>query len=82
MADVREEVPISDALPISRERRRPGRIPSVNPALIPLLRGEDRPPCDYEVIQEHDLAPATGVAVSVVLSGLIWFAIGCIVYFG
>jgi hypothetical protein len=59
--DVSEEVPVLDALPLRQERRRPGRISEVSPALIPLLRDEGQPTCDHEELREHDLAPATGI---------------------
>jgi len=64
----------------SSERRRPGRLENVHPSLIPLLRGEAAPGRALEDIQEHGLAPATGIAVSVFLSGLIWIIIGFSVY--
>jgi hypothetical protein len=82
LLDVREEVPVLDALPLRQERRRAGRMANVSRALIPLLRDEGQPTCDDEVLRDHDLAPATGIAVGVVLSGLIWFTIGCILLFG
>lgn len=80
MSDIRDDAQVSDAPPMRLERRRPGRIENLNPALIPLLRGEAKPPSDTEAVQEGDLAPATGIAVSVVLSGLAWVVIGCILY--
>src|SRR5271165_2431743 len=54
------------------ERRRPGRLATVSPALIPLLRGGtvSSPVCEER--RESDLAPAIGIAVSVLISGLIW----------
>jgi hypothetical protein len=54
------------------ERRRPDRITTVSPALIPLLRGGtvSSPACEER--RESDLAPAIGIAVSVLISGLIW----------
>ena len=82
MSGLREEVPVSDALPPRWERRRAGRTESLSPTLIPLLRGQVRPPCDDEVLREPDLAAATGIAVSVVLSGLILFTIGSIIHLG
>ena len=81
MADEREEVAVLNAPPSRVERRRPGRVENVSPALIPLLRGETHPPSDDEVLRKDDLAPAAGIAVSVVLSGLVWFLIGCILHF-
>ena len=82
MSDVHEEIPGLDAFPRSVEGRRAGRIANVSPTLIRLLRGECRPARDYENVREHDLVPATGIALSVVMSGLIWVAIGCIIHFG
>jgi hypothetical protein len=69
-----EVVPVLDAAPQSVERRRARRIENVSPALIPLLRGDSGLP--------PELRPATGIAISLVISGLIWFAIGCIIHFG
>jgi hypothetical protein len=54
------------------DRRRPGRIETVAPPLIPLLRDGNAPATDYEERRQDDLAPATGIAVSVLISGLIW----------
>jgi hypothetical protein len=67
------EPSIAVEIPLSLlERRRPGRIATVSPALIPLLRGGtvSSPVCEER--RESDLAPAIGIAVSVVISGLIW----------
>lgn len=82
MSDAREEVSVLDAPPRQLERRRPGRIENVSPAVIPRLRGDGRQPCDDEALWEHDLVPATGIAVAAVISGLIWLVIGCVIYFG
>jgi hypothetical protein len=82
VSDAREQVPVLDAPARQLERRRPGRIENASPNLIPLLRGEGQQPCDDEAPGEHDLAPATGVAVAAVISGLIWLLIGCFLYFG
>lgn len=81
MLDVIEEVPVLDALPLRQERRRAGRVANVSPALIPLLRDEGQPTCDDEELRGHDLAPATGILMSVLLSSPIWVAIGRIIYF-
>ena len=54
------------------ERRRPDRRATVSPALIPLLRGGTVSLPVYEERRESDLAPAIGIAVSVLISGLIW----------
>ena len=61
--------------------RCPGRPDHVNPALIPLLRGEATSglsPSD-EIDFDHDrgvLAPASGIAVGLVLGALLWAVIG------
>jgi hypothetical protein len=66
---------------LAKDRRRPGRRDHVNPALIPLLRGEPTP--DLPLYDEPgcerirgDLAGVFGIGVSVVLSGLLWPGIG------
>jgi hypothetical protein len=58
--------------PVRLERRRPGRMADVPPSLIPLLRGDTEPSFDYEAPPGSDLTPATGIAVSVLISGLMW----------
>jgi hypothetical protein len=69
MIDKQEpSVAVEDAHPLQSERRRPGRIARVSSALIPLLRGTTVP----EEREQNDLAPATGIAVSALISGLIW----------
>jgi hypothetical protein len=37
------------------------------------VHGTILPPGEHEVNQGHDLAPAAGILVSVLLSGLFWF---------
>jgi len=59
----------------------PERLDHVNPTLIPLLRGTVAPglPLDDGADLAHDrgeLAPAAGIAVSVVLSALLWAVMG------
>jgi hypothetical protein len=63
------------AQPPIRERRRPGRLKHVDAALLPLLRGEPAPELELPLGSSDNLAGATGIAVSVLLSGAIW-AIG------
>jgi hypothetical protein len=60
------------------ERRRPGRLNDIHPSLIPLLRDEAASEFELELedIREDGLAPAIGVAMSAVLSSLIWMALG------
>ena len=72
MADLLEpSIAVETPLTLS-ERRRPGRIATVSPALIPLLRGGTVSSPVVEERRANDLAPAIGIAVSVVISGLIW----------
>lgn len=71
-----------------RDQRRPGRRESVNPNLIPLLRGQAAPlPAALpelaeagDVAVEPDrrttLAAARGIFLGVALGGLIWGSIG------
>ena len=54
------------------ERRRPDRNETVVPGLIPLLRDGAASATGYEESQHHDLAPATGIVVSVLVSAPIW----------
>ena len=60
------------ASPLRVERRRPGRIAVVSPHLIPLLRGTTEPLPDLKERGDSDLAPAIGIAVSVLISVLLW----------
>ena len=72
MTDLLEpSIAVETTLSLS-ERRRPGRLATVSPALIQLLRGGtvSSPVCEER--RESDLAPAIGIAVSVLISGLIW----------
>jgi len=66
---------------VADDRRRPERLDHVNPTLIPLLRGTLAPglPLNDGADLAHnrgELAPAAGIAVSVVLSALLWAVIG------
>jgi hypothetical protein len=54
------------------DRRRPGRIEIISPALIPLLRDGTATAIYHEEHLQDDLAPATGISVSVLISVLIW----------
>jgi hypothetical protein len=54
------------------ERRRPDRIETVVPSLLPLLRDCAAPATGYDENQQHDLEPATGIVVSVLISAPIW----------
>jgi hypothetical protein len=54
------------------ERRRPGRMATVSPALTPILRGVAVPSPASEEGRESDLAPSIGIAVSVLISAPIW----------
>lgn len=53
------------------ERRRPGRIASVSPELIPLLRGQAESEPSAKDSPTDDLAPITGIAVGSLISGLL-----------
>ena len=80
MSDVHDEIPVVEAPLQTVERRRPGRIANVNPALIPLLRGEAWLLPDREEPQVFDDARApTGIAVSVLISGMFWLAVSWII---
>jgi hypothetical protein len=52
------------------ERRRPGRMATVSPALTPILRGTavSAPSPASDERREDDLAPGIGIAVSVLIS--------------
>lgn len=63
------------------DRRRPERLDHVTPTLIPLLRGALTPglPLGDRTDLLHDrgeLAPASGIAVILVLSAFLWAVIG------
>jgi hypothetical protein len=67
------------------ERRRPGRAAVVSPQLIPLLRGTteplpDLPLPDLKERGDSDLAPAIGIAVSVLISVLLWAVVLSIIW--
>jgi hypothetical protein len=62
------------------ERRRPGRVERVSPALLPLLRGEAVWSPDDRDHRQHDLMPATGIAVGVLLSAPMWALIFWVVW--
>jgi hypothetical protein len=58
--------------PLWLKCRRPGRTADVSLSLIPLLRGSTEPSFDHEERRDSDLVPAIGIAVSVLISGLMW----------
>ena len=63
------------------DRRRPGRRNYENPALIAMLRSASKPvaiqdePTPEGRREEDDLAPARGMAVSLLVGMLMWSAI-------
>jgi hypothetical protein len=42
------------------------------------MNGTILPPGEHGVNQEYDLAPAAGILVSILLSGLFWLILGSI----
>lgn len=75
MSQIRQDTPVLRGPPSGVERRRPGRIEAVSPALIPLLRGEHIASLEEEQPAGNDLGPAIGIGVSVVLSMVVWVPI-------
>ncbi|HET7882540.1 MAG TPA: hypothetical protein VFL55_16765 [Acetobacteraceae bacterium] len=63
----------ADALHV--ERRRPGRVDNVSPALISMLRGCDAPAPPFELEDGDALAPARGIVAGLVLSSAVWAAV-------
>jgi len=66
---------------VANDRRRPGRTDPVNPTLIPLLRAAPTPGLPLKdntglAQAQRELAPAARVAFSLLLSTLLWAAIG------
>lgn len=69
------------------ERRRPGRMTTVSPALVPLLRGtaKDLVGSEHPVafnLTRDDSSPATGIAVSVIASIALYVAAGWVIGWG
>lgn len=63
------------------DRRRPGRIEQVNPALIPVLRTSELPPDLGDTIEfdEPDqMAGARGIFAGVAISAPFWVGIVCL----
>ena len=56
------------------DRRRPGRVENVSPALIPILRSAD-PESAIEFDEVDQAAAVRGLAFGVLLSAPIWVAI-------
>ena len=65
-------IAIQASHPLWLKRRRPSRKADVSLSLIPLLRGSTEPSFDHEERRDSDLVPAIGIAVSVLISGLMW----------
>lgn len=61
------------------DRRKPGRLETVSPNLIPLLRAEERaklPTLDEDLyVSDRDLDTGPGVVLGVGLGALLWVAI-------
>lgn len=56
------------------ERRRPGRLETVSPELVPLLRGTANPPppIEFSDRSEDQLDPLRGLAVGLLISAGLW----------
>ena len=64
----------------NKDRRRPGRVENVNPALLPLLR-QDRLLEDAAVQRDDDdLAPARGIGIGVLLGVLLWGGVALLAF--
>jgi hypothetical protein len=75
----------ADVLDTSRsaqERRRPGRNDAVSPELVTILRGTGEVPDPIEVAQSLPDYPAfaRGLAVGLLLSAVIWVAVGLLLW--
>jgi hypothetical protein len=46
--------------------------------LTPLMHGTIQPSGEYEMSEEHDLAAAAGILMSVLLSGLFWLILASV----
>jgi hypothetical protein len=62
------------------DRRRPGRIDTVNPALLPLLRQDSLLAAALSQRDSDDLAPVRGIALSVLCGVLLWAALALALY--
>lgn len=80
MVDVKEAAAQTSLEAASKDRRRPGRMDNVSPALIPLLR-QNSNPADSSCLEGQDellldsgddLGPARGVVVGAALSLPLW----------
>ncbi len=66
----------SDVIQPRPERRRPGpRIANTNEPLIPLLRGDRESPQDCAAMRGDDMAPANGIVMGLLISGVFWLVI-------
>jgi len=54
------------------DRRRPGRLGDVNPALIPLLRQKDLIEAALAQRDCDDLAGAKGIAIGALIGAVLW----------
>ena len=74
LSDEHESADLAEAIavPPRVDRRRPGRIANVSTELIPLLRGRVEPSPRPEGRLPSDLAAATGIAVGLLISGVLW----------
>ncbi len=74
LTTARAEAALSPLRQLVQDRRRPGRVAQVSPALIPLLRD----PAHY--VDTDPLTPARGVMVALLVSVPLWTLIGLAVW--
>jgi hypothetical protein len=73
----------SQPLPVSSDRRRPGRADYSNPALIDLLRGTPSAikPAEPQAERRDDLAPAKGILMGLLMVVPFWAMVGFAVWY-
>lgn len=62
------------------DRRRPGRIETVSPALLPLLRQDRLLEDTADQKDDDDLTAARGIGISVVIGVLLWGGIALLAF--
>jgi hypothetical protein len=78
-ANAPEDAPAEASTPVatSSDRRRPGRLEQVSPALVPLFRGAaQNGDIDLDIDYTAPLAAAHGIALGMCLAVPLWALIG------
>jgi hypothetical protein len=80
MASSHDMTTVAEGGLTTAERRRPGRIEEISPALLPLLREPNSINLPITPAQDNDLDSARGILFGLLMSAALWICIALVYY--